>query len=100
MPNNKELNDSIELHELIEVKLIRQGKKYSKKHKYTREIIQGDSLTKSDNSWKKVKRDINREGNKYDESLYNDKSTSVHEDHTTLTNHFGHGSAKFRKIKK
>ena len=99
MLNNIQLCDNIELHELIEMKLIRQGKKYSKKHKYARETRLGDSQTKSDNSWKNFLRDINREDNKYDEVIY-EKGTIINEDHTTLTNHFGHGSARPKKIKK
>ncbi len=79
-----ELNDSIELHELIEVNLIRQGKGHNKRHEYAREIMQGNSLTRDTGDWATIERSFDRENDKYDEIVKDSKGNIIYNEHIPL----------------
>jgi len=60
-----------------------------------REVVAGDDLRRSDGKWMDKRRVIDREVDRYDETVTDPESGEiVHECHEQLSEHRGHGSAK------
>ena len=64
------------------------------------DIFTGDDLRKSDNKWMTKERIIDKDKNLYKETVI-DPATGevVHHCEEPLSDHFGHGSAKFKPLK-
>lgn len=82
-------------HDQLLGKVKKEGTK-----KPVKEFIYGDEKRISNNKWVDKTRIIDRENNEYVE-IVKDKETGeiIHECKEPLTDHFNHGSAKFKKEK-
>ncbi|ABR48532.1 hypothetical protein Amet_2378 [Alkaliphilus metalliredigens QYMF] len=88
-------SDKVSFHEQLRGKAKKEGTK-----KPVKEFIYGDEKKISNNTWVDKTRIIDRENNQYVE-IIKDKDTGeiIHECKEPLTDHFNHGSAKFKKQK-
>lgn len=87
------LSDKVEFHENIQGKVKEKGIK-----KPRREFFYGDDLYKTQNKWVDKKRVIDRENDMYVEEVIEKETDEViHKCEESLKDHFGHGSAKFKK---
>jgi hypothetical protein len=95
----KEVNVQLEdecgfgFHDKIEIKGKMDGIK-----KPVIEIISGDEISRSNNKFVEKERIIDRENNRYYERIVSNDGEIIHEQDEKLTEHFGHGSAKFNAV--
>lgn len=93
-----EFEDHIEMHDKLQGKVKDQN--YSSKQNPRYEFIEGDDQRKSDGKWMKKTRVIDKYNDKYIERVTDlETGEVVHEKKEPLSNHFGHGTAKFKKDK-
>lgn len=86
-------NDKININNSIKGKSKIQGKK-----KPVKDFYFGDEYSKSRHKYVDKTRIIDRENDKYVEIVKDKESNEIiHECQEHLTEHFGHGSAKFKK---
>lgn len=102
----KSLDGVPEVHDMLEgeihnpTKRREQGKTGKSAKKPIKEFMDGDEYSDRLKKFVDKKREIDRESYMYYEKV-TDKETSeiIHEVQETLTDHYGHGSDKFKKIK-
>jgi len=71
---------------------------YNSKKNPRYEFFEGDDLRKSDGKWMKKRRVIDKNNDKYLETVVDPETDEVvHHCEEPLSQHFGHGSAKTRK---
>jgi uncharacterized Zn finger protein (UPF0148 family) len=86
------LQAQVNVHESLGMKGRRQDAK-----KAFREVKVGDDLRKSDGKWMSKERAIDREADRYDETVTDPETGDVvHECHEPLSKHTDRGSAKLR----
>jgi len=62
------------------------------------DFFSGDDLCKSDGKWMRKERVLDRDNDHYKEVVIDPETEEViHHNEEPLTEHFGHGSAKFKK---
>jgi len=73
-------------------------KKYNSKDNPRYEFSEGDDLRKKDNKWMKKSRVIDKYKDEYKEKVIDPETGEViYHNEEPLSDHFGHGSAKFNK---
>ena len=88
--------DCIEIHEWLTGKI--KDKSYNSKKNPRYEFIKGDDLRKDDVKWMKKDRVIDKYNDNYMEEVTDPETGEVvHKCEEKLSDHFGHGSAKFNK---
>ncbi len=71
---------------------------YNSKKNPRYEFFEGDDLRKSDSKWVKKSRIVDKNNDKYIEKVVDPETDEVvHHCEEPLSQHFGHGSAKFKK---
>ena len=95
---NKTVTLNFEDSLTVRDKLSGKVKDYSKlsKKRVTIEFISGSEQSKNGN-WVEKERIIDRDQNKYFEKVIDENGNDIHFCSEKLTEHFGHGSAKFPK---
>jgi phage FluMu protein Com len=84
-----------DLHENVKGKL--KDRNFNSKKNPRYEFFEGDDLRKNDGKWMKKSRVIDKDNDKYKEVVTDPNSGEViHENEESLSDHFGHGSAKFK----
>ena len=87
---------AIKIPESLRVKVKDKNCNSKKNPRY--EFFEGDDLRKSDNKWMKKSRVIDKYNDKYLEKVTDsDTGDIVHHCEEPLSDHFGHGSEKFKK---
>lgn len=84
------IKEEFHLYETFGIKSKEKGFK-----KPRQEIVQGHDLYVTKNKWVKKYRLIDRKNDKYIEEIYEDGKI-IHHCNESLSEHFGHGSAKFK----
>lgn len=88
----------VELHDNIRAKLKDPAFPSSKNPRV--DIFAGDDLRKSDRKWMQKERIIDKDNNKYKEVVIDPNSgETIYHNEEPLTDHYGHGSAKFKSEK-
>lgn len=86
----------IEVHDSMKAK-VKDPSLPSKKNPRV-DIFAGDDIRKSDGTWMKKERVIDRDRDYYKETVIDPKTGKViHHNEEPLSEHFGHGTAKFKK---
>lgn len=89
----------VEVHDNLKGKV--KDKNFSSKKNPRYEFTEGNELRKSDNKWMKKTRIIDKYNNKYFEKVTDPETGEIiHENEESLSEHFGHGSAKSSDDKK
>ena len=96
------LSIHIEVHDRVKVRDWLRGKgkddSFTGKKKLRRDFIVGSEQKASDGKWVYKERLIDKDNNRYKELVVDEETGEViHECDEPLKNHFGHGSAKFKK---
>lgn len=87
------LSDTARVYEQIRGKVKAPGKK-----KPLREFVHGDEKTKTKGIWVEKKRVIDRVNDWYEEKVADKETGEIyHNCSEPLSQHFGHGSAKYKK---
>ena len=86
----------VELHDNVQGKV--KNRSYSSKKNPRYEFFEGDDFRKRDRKWMMKTRIIDKDRDKYVEKVIDPETGEiVHEKEEPLSDHFGHGSAKFNK---
>lgn len=88
----------VTLHENIKGKL--KDPAFNSKRNPRYDFFEGDEVRKKDGKWMKKTRILDKYNNKYIEKVIDpDTGEVIHENEEPLSEHFGHGSAKFKNDK-
>ena len=88
----------MELHDNVKGKV--KDNNFNSKRNPRYEFVEGDDLRKRDEKWMKKTRILDKYNDKYIEKVTNPETGEViHENVEPLSEHFGHGSAKFKDDK-
>lgn len=88
----------LEIHDNVKGKV--KDINFNSKRNPRYEFSEGDDLRKNDGKWMKKTRILDKYNNKYIEKVTDPETGEViHEHEEPLSNHFGHGSAKFKSDK-
>ncbi len=87
--------DSINVRDSIKLGFKKRGqKKFSSQKKYSSEIISKDDFYRDSQEWRHIDKVIDREKDRYTETIKDKNGNIVHQTDEPLTKHQGRGSAK------
>lgn len=90
------LNDGVEVHDSLRGK-VKDASLPSKKNPRV-DFFSGDDLRKSDGKWMQKERVLDKDNDYYKEVVVDPETgEEIHHNEEPLSEHFGHGSVKFKK---
>lgn len=88
------IQETITIHAKVGLKKFTSGKK-----KAQQEAVIGDDLHRDTGEWRKLERNIDRENDRYTETVINSAGNVVNQSDEPLSKHRGHGNAKKEKLR-